>query len=113
MAARSEFDREIALEPAVVDSATGADPSGVGTYRGTLGEGWRIGGGINGGLLLALAGHALRRELGETSADGIPGHSDPMAISAYFLTPGVAGAVAVRFRGPRGAGGSGGPSGTS
>ena len=87
MSAQSEFDREIAL-----DAADG-EP---GTYRGQLGEGWRIGGGINGGLLLALAGHALRRELGETSADGIPGHSDPMAISAYYLTPGVPGAVTVR-----------------
>lgn len=87
MSAESEFDREIAL-----DAADG-EP---GTYRGRLGEGWRIGGGVNGGLLLALAGHALRRELGETSADGIPGHSDPMAISAYYLTPGVPGAVTVR-----------------
>ena len=87
MPAQSEFDREIALE------AAEAEP---GTYRGELGEGWRIGGGVNGGLLLALAGHALRRELGEASADGIPGHSDPMAISAYYLTPGVPGAVTVR-----------------
>lgn len=87
MTADSEFDREIALEPA---------GEGSGAYRGLLGEGWRIGGGVNGGLLLALAGHALRRELGETSADGIPGHADPMAIRAYFLTPGAPGAVSVR-----------------
>jgi acyl-CoA thioesterase len=87
MSAESEFDREIALE------AAEGDP---GTYRGRLGEGWRIGGGVNGGLLLALAGHALRRELGERSADGIPGHLDPMAISAYYLTPGAPGAVTVR-----------------
>lgn len=87
MPAQSEFDREIALEPVGGES---------GTYRGALGQGWRIGGGVNGGLLLALAGHALRRELGETSADGIPGHSDPMAISAYFLTPGAPGPVTVR-----------------
>ena len=35
-----------------------------GAYDAELGEGWRIGDGVNGGLLLALAGHALRRELG-------------------------------------------------
>ncbi|MDF2093328.1 thioesterase family protein [Knoellia sp. 3-2P3] len=92
MPAQSEFDREIALEAAQNEPGSGR----VGTYRGTLGEGWRIGGGINGGLLLALAGHALRRELGETSIDGIPGHADPMAISAFFLTPGVPGPVTVR-----------------
>ena len=97
MPAQSEFDREIAMEPAGGDSGAG----GSGTYRGTLGEGWRIGGGINGGLLLALAGHALRRELGEPSADGIPGHADPMAISAYFLTPGAPGPVTVRTQAVR------------
>ena len=97
MPAQSEFDREIAMEPAGGDSGAG----GSGTYRGTLGEGWRIGGGINGGLLLALAGHALRRELGEPSADGIPGHADPMAISAFFLTPGAPGPVTVRTQAVR------------
>lgn len=87
MTAVSEFDREIAV--------TGrADQPGV--YDAELGQGWRIGGGVNGGLLLALAGHALRRELGPESADGIPGHPDPLAISAYYLSPGVPGPTELR-----------------
>lgn len=87
MTAVSEFDREIAV--------TGrADQPGA--YDAELGQGWRIGGGVNGGLLLALAGHALRRELGPESADGIPGHPDPLAISAYYLSPGVPGPTELR-----------------
>ena len=87
MTAVSEFDREIAV--------TGrADQPGA--YDAELGQGWRIGGGVNGGLLLALAGHALRRELGPESADGIPGHPDPLAISAYYLSPGVPGPAELR-----------------
>lgn len=87
MIAVSEFDREIAV--------TGrADQPGI--YDAELGPGWRIGGGVNGGLLLALAGHALRRELGPEAADGIPGHPDPLAISAYYLSPGVPGPTELR-----------------
>ncbi len=87
MTAVSEFDREIAV--------TGR-PDQPGAYDAELGPGWRIGGGVNGGLLLALAGHALRRELGPESADGIPGHPDPLAISAYYLSPGVPGPTELR-----------------
>ena len=82
MTAVSEFDREIAV--------TGrADQPGA--YDAELGEGWRIGGGVNGGLLLALAGHALRRELGPEPPTAYRRHPDPLAISAYYLTPGVPG----------------------
>lgn len=77
---KSEFDQAIALRP-------GAES---GTYEGALGAGWRIGGGINGGVLLALAGHALNHEF---TPDG---HPDPLAISAYYLTPGVPGPALVR-----------------
>ena len=44
------FDRETAVVPRP------DDPS---SYDAELHEGWRIGRGINGGLLLALAGRAL------------------------------------------------------
>jgi acyl-CoA thioesterase len=87
MPSTSEFDREIAID---------AREGRAGVYDGRFGEGWRIGGGVNGGLLLALAGHALRCELGAAQGDGIPGHPDPMAISAYYLSPGVPGPVEVR-----------------
>ena len=68
-AIRSEFDQGIALTPR---------PGGPGLYDGELGAGWQIGGGINGGLLLAMAGHALSLEH--------PGHPDPMSISGYYLS---------------------------
>jgi acyl-CoA thioesterase len=81
----SEFD---------TGSAVTARESEPGVYDAALGEGWRIGGGINGGLLLAVAGRALSREFG---ADGDrPGHPDPLAISAYYLTPGEPGPATVR-----------------
>lgn len=64
-----------------------------GVYDAALGEGWRIGGGVNGGLLLAIAGRALSQEFG-AEADR-PGHPDPLAISAYYLTPGEPGPASV------------------
>lgn len=82
----TEFDTAIALESL-----------GEGVYTGSLGEGWRIGGGINGGVILALMGHAIRLEL-EPSAAGPAVHPDPLAISAYYLTPGVPGPANVGVR---------------
>ncbi len=73
----SEFDRAIALRPA-----------GGGRYDGELGAGWRIGGGINGGLLLAVAANALSLEL--------PEHPDPVSISCYYLSACVPGPATVR-----------------
>ncbi len=61
----AEFDRDIALTP-----------SGDGTYDADLRPGWVIGGGVNGGYLLAVLAHAVRR----SSA-----HPDPFSISAYYL----------------------------
>ena len=80
----SEFDTGTAVAPRE------AEP---GVYDASLGEGWRIGGGINGGLLLAIAGRALAQGFG---AEGDrPGHPDPLAISAYYLTPGEPGPATV------------------
>jgi hypothetical protein len=63
----SEFDRAVAV------TATGS------AYDATLDAGWQIGSGVNGGLLLAVAGNALRA----TFADS--GHPDPVSVSAYYL----------------------------
>ena len=71
-----EFDRAIALHP------TG-EPA---VARGTVDDDWRIGNGVNGGVLMAMGALALRRVLDE---DGR--HPDPLALSAYFLTPPAAG----------------------
>ena len=82
----SEFD-----EGSAVSARTG-EP---GVYDAALGAGWRIGGGVNGGVLLAIAGRALACELGTADGDR-PAHPDPLAISAYYLTPGVPGPATVR-----------------
>ncbi|WP_406829744.1 thioesterase family protein [Pedococcus sp. KACC 23699] len=82
----SEFDE---------GSAVAARSGERGVYDAALGEGWRIGGGVNGGMLLSIAGCALAAELG-SAADDRPAHPHPLAISAYYLTPGVPGAATVR-----------------
>lgn len=82
----SEFD---------AGSAVSARDGEGGVYDAELGEGWRIGGGVNGGVLLAIAGRALAAEFGTAGGDR-PSHPDPLAISAYYLTPGVPGPATVR-----------------
>lgn len=83
---RSEFD---------TGSAVSARSGETGVYDAALGEGWRIGGGVNGGVLLAIAGRALAAEFGTADGDR-PAHPDPLAISAYYLTPGIPGPATVR-----------------
>jgi acyl-CoA thioesterase len=76
---RYEFDRETAVEP--VEGRAGA-------YAGTLSGGWRIGNGVNGGVIMCLAATALQHRL---DLDGA--HGDPLAFSGYFLTPSAPGPV--------------------
>ncbi|XHM90950.1 thioesterase family protein [Peterkaempfera sp. SMS 1(5)a] len=78
----TEFDRGTAV--------TG-DPGEPGRYHADLDGGWRIGGGINGGLLLATAARALSHELGAGS-----GHSDPYSISGYYLSAARPGPATLR-----------------
>lgn len=52
-----------------------------GSYGVDISEDWTIGGGINGGLLLAVMAKAMSRALGGR------GHSAPLALSAYYLSP--------------------------
>ena len=82
----SEFDEGSAV------TARDGEP---GTYDAALGDGWRIGGGVNGGMLLSIAGRALAAELGAADGDR-PAHPHPLAISAYYLTPGAPGPATVR-----------------
>jgi len=84
--ASSEFD---------TGSAVSARHGEAGVYDAELGAGWRIGGGVNGGVLLAIAGRALGQEFGSADGDR-PAHPDPLAISAYYLTPGTPGPATVR-----------------
>jgi acyl-CoA thioesterase len=77
--AEPEFDRDVRLE-------------GVGDRRFALdlAPGWVVGGGVNGGYLLAVVGNALRRTR--------PERPDPIAVSAYYLSASVPGAATVSTR---------------
>ncbi len=75
----SEFDDQIALTRHG-DTSYGAELSG----------GWQVGGGVNGGYLLAIIGNALRQTL--------PAKPDPIAISAYYLSASEAGPATVDVR---------------
>ena len=66
--------------------------TGPGEYAATLDRGWVVGGGVNGGYLLAVIGNAIRAELAQ---DGQP---DPVTVSAYYLSPTVPGPAVVRVR---------------
>jgi acyl-CoA thioesterase len=79
-----EFDAHTAVRPLPDDPGD--------AYAVDLDRGWVVGGGVNGGYLLALIGTALRETL--------PKKPDPLAVSAYYLsaaTPGPA-TVAVDVR---------------
>jgi hypothetical protein len=80
----SEFDRDITV------SRSGD------AFEGSLADGWRVGGGINGGFQMSVLGNAIRAAL--------PAHPDPIAMSAYFVSPAVAGPVVATVR-PRRVGG--------
>ena len=73
-----EFDRGIAVT-AQADGAYAADLDG----------GWVVGGGVNGGYLLAVIGNAVRTRLLES------GHVDPFSVSAHYLSASVPGPAVV------------------
>ena len=77
----SEFDRGIAVEAV-----------GPGEYAAELDGGWVVGGGLNGGYLLAVIGTAIRAELADL------GQPDPISVSAYYLSPTTPGPAVVRVR---------------
>jgi hypothetical protein len=70
--ATSEYDAHI--------SVTRTAP---GDYAAELDAGWIVGGGVNGGYLLATLGNAIRAS--------VPGKPDPISISAYYLSASVPG----------------------
>lgn len=74
----SEFDRGIAVRE-----------RGEGVYDADLDPGWQVGAGINGGLLLAVAGNALSHRFA-------PSHPHPVSISAYYLSASQAGPAVLR-----------------
>lgn len=72
----AEFDRHIAVTP-----------DGPGRWAADLAAGWTVGGGVNGGYLLAVIGNAVRAAL--------PSKPDPFAISAHYLSASVPGPAEV------------------
>jgi Thioesterase-like superfamily len=73
------------LDQAIAVSARAAEPT---TYDAELGAGWQIGSAVNGGVLLATIGNALR--------GSFEGHPDPLALSAYYLSASRPGPATVR-----------------
>jgi acyl-CoA thioesterase len=73
----NELDRDIAVHP-----------TGPTTYSANLDGGWVVGGGVNGGYLLAVAASALRAHL--------PAKPDPISVSAFYASAGVPGPAQVR-----------------
>ena len=80
-ATESEFDRGVSVTRRPDDPAT---------YDAELSADWQIGAGINGGLLVGVVGNALRHALAAT------GHTDPFAVSAYYLSAARPGPTVVR-----------------
>jgi hypothetical protein len=74
-----EFDDHVRVEAA-----------GPGEWKADLSRGWVVGGGVNGGYLLAVLGNALAQEL--------PGKPDPLSMSAYYLSASEPGPANVRTR---------------
>lgn len=75
-----------------LDRGIAVAPTAPGEYAASLDAGWVVGGGLNGGYLLAVIGNAIRMELTDV------GQPDPVSVSAYFLTPSVPGPAVVRVR---------------
>jgi len=71
------------------DRTTSVTDLGGGRYDAELDGGWKVGGGLNGGYLLATVGRALRETLAPA------GKPDPISVSAYYLSAAVAGPAQV------------------
>jgi hypothetical protein len=63
-----------------------------GEFAADLDPGWVVGGGVNGGYLLAVIGNAVRELLAPS------GHVDPFSVSAHFLSASVPGPATVQTR---------------
>ncbi|QIK74166.1 thioesterase family protein [Nocardioides piscis] len=64
--------------------------SAPGEFAASLSDGWVVGGGVNGGYLLATIGNALGRTA--------PGKPDPLSVSAYYLSAAVPGPATISTR---------------
>ena len=74
-------------EPFEYDRDTAVTQTSPGQFAAELAAGWVVGGGVNGGYLLAVMGQALRA--------AVPAKPDPVAVSAHYVSPSVPGAATV------------------
>ena len=74
-----------------LDRTAAVTPLGEGAYAADLDAGWVVGGGVNGGYVLAVASAAMRAEVAGAG-------TDPISTSGYFLSPSVPGPARVRTR---------------
>lgn len=72
------------------DSDIFVNQTAPGEYDARLRPGWVVGGGVNGGYLLATIGNAIRH--------AVPAKPDPISISAYYLSASVPGPARVLTR---------------
>ncbi len=72
------------------DDHIAVTPSSDGEFKADLADGWGVGGGLNGGYLMATIGNAL--------SQATPGKPDPIAVSAYYLSASVPGPATVSTR---------------
>ncbi|MBO9523589.1 MAG: thioesterase family protein [Nocardioidaceae bacterium] len=75
-----------------LDHDTAVHARGDGRYDAELAPGWVVGGGVNGGYLLAVLGNAVKDVLAAR------GHHDPFSVSAQYLSASVAGPAYVETR---------------
>jgi acyl-CoA thioesterase len=80
----AEYDRDIQV------NAVSGQPGVGGEYAAELSAGWIVGGGVNGGYLLATIGNAIRAT--------VPGKPDPFSISAYYLSASTPGPATITTR---------------
>jgi acyl-CoA thioesterase len=71
------------------DRQTAVTDRGDGVYGAHLADGWRVGGGVNGGYLLATIGRALSE---------VTEKQDPLSVSAYYVGASTPGAAEIRTR---------------
>jgi acyl-CoA thioesterase len=69
------------------DRQTAVTDRGDGVYGADLADGWRVGGGVNGGYLLATIGRALSE---------VTEKQDPLSVSAYYVGASTPGAAEIR-----------------
>ena len=69
------------------DDHIASTPNGDGSYAARLDPGWVVGGGVNGGYLLATLAQAIRQT--------VPGKPDPISVSAYYLSASVPGPATI------------------